>query len=430
MHVFPKGGNKMIKKEHLMDIRSLAKQGYSERAIAKMSGLHRKTVKKYLKDQAMPVYKKVNRINKLEDFKGLINDWLEQRNYQATKIYELLLLQDFKGSYPTVQRYVQQEKAKKTRIAYVRFETMPAEQAQVDFADFQITESDGTIQTVYCFIMVLGFSRNMYVEFIEKCTMVNFLECHQNAFGYFGGIPAEILYDNLKNVVIKRHVGSIDWNKTFEGFCFHYGFKPIVAPAYSPWVKGKVERPIKYVRERFWNGYQYHNLEQSNKDIIKWITEVANKRVHGTTHETIDSRFEKEQKHLSPNPARPYDVSEKVYRKVYKDCQVSFGANKYVVPYQVVGKIILLKIRNGKITIFDDDQQLVVYTIPEGKGNTVENPKFYKELRKDKEQLRRKYQKLFGKVKATRSVIKNGLDHEVQKRSFSVFDKEDQSCQN
>ena len=420
----------MIRKEHLMDIRSLKKQGYSQRLIAGMIGIHRKTVKKYLQEESMPVYKRINRQGKLEEFKELINGWLEQRNYQATKIHELLLIQGFNGSYPTVQRYVQKEKEKKNKIAYVRFETIPGEQAQVDFADFQITESDGTIKTVYCFIMVLGYSRNMYIEFIEKCTMVNFLECHQNAFGYFSGIPAEILYDNMKNVVIKRHLGSIQWNKTFEEFSFHYGFKPIVAPAYSPWVKGKVERPIKYVRERFWNGYQYNNLKQANKDIHQWIREVANKRIHGTTQEIIEIRFEKEQSKLGALPLSPYDISEKVYRKVSKDCQISFKANRYVVPYQSVGRKVLLKIRKGIIKIFDDDQMLVVYKIPEGKGHTVENPRFYKELRKDKEQLRRKYQKPFGKAKATRSIIKNGLNYEVEHRSLSDYDQEVTACPN
>jgi transposase len=138
----------------------------------------------------------------------------------------------------------------------------------------------------------------MYIEFIEHCTMTNFLACHQHAFGFFGGIPAEILYDNMKNVVIKRLVGMVQWNKEFEAFCMHYGFKPLVTPPYSPWAKGKVERPIGYVRERFWRGYVFNNILQANSDIRQWINTIASQRVHGTTHEKVCDRFETEKPYL------------------------------------------------------------------------------------------------------------------------------------
>lgn len=178
----------MIKKGTLMDIRSLSKQGCSHRAIARMMKIDRRTVKKYLQEDSLPVYKRINRQSKLESFIPLIEGWLSQENYQATKVYELLVIEGFKGSYSTVQRYVQKIKGKRDRVAYIRFETMPGQQAQVDFGDFQIIEADGSKKTIYCFVMCLGYSRHMYIEFIEHCTMINFLACHQNAFGFFDGI--------------------------------------------------------------------------------------------------------------------------------------------------------------------------------------------------------------------------------------------------
>jgi transposase len=210
-------------------------------------------------------------------------------------------------------------KEQRDRIAYIRFETMPGQQAQVDFGDFQVGNPDGTTTTVYCFVMVLGYSRHMYIEFIEHCTMAKFLECHQNALGFFGGIPAEIVYDNMKNVVIKRLAGAIQWNRTFESFCVHYGFKPIAAPPYSPWAKGKVERPINYVRERFWRGYEFSDINQSNQDVRQWILTTAYHRIHGTTKEQVAVRFERERPQLGLLPLTPFDTSEKVYRIVYKD---------------------------------------------------------------------------------------------------------------
>ena len=200
----------MITKELLMDIRSLAKQGYSERQIARMTGLHRKTVKKYLNETRLPVYQKTNRPGKLDTFHDLIEGWLSAQDYQATKIHELLIGQGYSGSYELVKRYVRNVKEQRDRKAYIRFETVPGAQAQVDFGDFQIENADGTKTTVYCFVMLLGYSRQMYIEFIDRCTMVNFLRCHQHAFGFFGGIPAEILYDNMKNVVLKHIVGVVE----------------------------------------------------------------------------------------------------------------------------------------------------------------------------------------------------------------------------
>ncbi len=414
----------MIKEKDVMDIRSLAKQGYSQRHIARLTGLSRHTVKKYLQEGTLPVYKKVDRESILGPYRGLIDGWLGQQDYQASRIYELLKLQGFTRSYDVVQRYVKSVKEQRDRIAYVRFETMPGQQAQVDFADFQIHCADGTTITSYCFLMVLGFSRHLYIEFIEHCTMTNFLACHQHAFGFFGGIPAEILYDNMKNVVIKRLIGVVQWNKEFEAFAMHYGFKPLATPPYSPWAKGKVERPIGYVRERFWRGYIFNDIPQANSDIRQWINSIASQRIHGTTHEEVGDRFEAEKPFLGSLPHQPYDISEKVYRKVYKDCQISFDGNRYVVPHEHVGQEVLLRIRDGLLRIFSDDQMIAVYRIPPEKGRTLADPRFYERLKEDHEQIRRKYQHPFGKAKATRGLLKDGLKIEVMQRSLTVYDEE------
>jgi transposase len=410
----------MINQEKVMDIKSLAKQGYSKRHIARITGLHRNTINKYLTG-TLPVYKKTQRQGLLKPYHGLIEDWLQQQNYQASRIYELLQGQGFKGSYDVVQRHVKKLKNKRDHVAYVRFETLPGQQAQVDFGDFVISCSDGSKLTIYCFIMVLGYSRKMYIEFIDRCTLANFLKCHQKAFAYFGGIPCEILYDNMKNVVIKKLVGLIKWNQSFWAFCLHYGFKPLTTPAYSPWAKGKVERPIGYMRERFWRGYQYSDLKYANKDILEWLKEVADDRIHGTTHEKVSLRFEKEKPFLGFLPPNAYDISEKLWRNVYKDCQVAFDCNRYVVPHEYVGKDVLLKINDGELRIFYDDKLLVTYKIPEGKGQTL-GAELYERLKKDRDQIKRKYRKpFFKKAWATRGLLSGRMDIEVRNRPLSEY---------
>ncbi len=412
----------MIKMEALMNIRSLAKQGYSQRQIAKMTGHNRRTVEKYLQDDKLPVYRSVHRLSKLETYKPLIEGWLREQDYQASRIHELLLAEGFSGCYHTVLRYVQKVKEQRNRKAYIRFETMPGQQAQVDFADFQILSADGQKTTIYCFIMLLGYSRHMYIEFIEHCTLSNFLSCHQHGFGFFGGIPAEILYDNMKNVVVKRFLGCLQWNRIFAAFAAHYGFKPLAAPPYSPWVKGKVERPIHYVRERFWRGYRYTGIGEANRDILRWNMSIAGQRIHGTTHEHVMERFTRERSSLGQLPHHPYDISEKVYRRVYKDCQIAFDGNRYVLPHECVGKKLLLKVKDGIVRIFHDENMVAVYRIPRDKGNVLQHPHFYQRLKADQEQIRRKYHIPLGKGKATRGLLKHGLRFEVMRRPLSVYD--------
>lgn len=412
----------MITKELLMDIRSLAKQGYSVRQIARMTGLHRKTVNKYLTRDSLPVYRKINRSGKLDQFQDLIDGWLSSQDYQATKIHDLLTGQGYTGGYDTVRRYVKNIKEQRDRKAYIRFETMPGAQAQVDFGDFQIENADGTKTTVYCFIMILGYSRHMYIEFIDRCIMANFLRCHQRAFGFFGGIPAEILYDNMKNVVIKHIVGVVEWNKTFAEFAVHYGFKPLAAPPYSPWVKGKVERPYNFVRERFWRGYVFNSLLDANRDVARWNTVVAAERIHGTTHEKVSDRFGKERPYLGALPRAPFDLSEKAYRKVHKDCQLSLGGNRYVVPHELVGKTVLLKIKDEILRVFNDDVVAAIYRIPPTKGNTVANPRFYERLKADIAQRQRKYRIPTGKARATRGLTNDSLRYDVMRRPLATYD--------
>ena len=154
----------------------------------------------------------------------MIEDWLKTEDYHATKVHEMVVRQGYQGGYGTVKIYVRAVKEQRDRIAYLRFETMPGQQAQVDFADFQSVSDSGYVHTLYVFLMVLGYSRQMYLEFVERCTMTVFLDCHQNAFRFFGGVPQEVLYDNMKNVVVRRHVGRAQLIPTFLDFTAHFGY--------------------------------------------------------------------------------------------------------------------------------------------------------------------------------------------------------------
>ena len=238
-----------------MDIVTLNRQGLTQRAIARRLGISRNTVKKYLENPNLafapaPVRQ---RKSQLDPYLGNIEAWIKEDScYTGTWIYDRLTAMGFTGSYEIVKRKVRKLKNRYQKVAYMRFETEPGFQAQVDFGEFQVEHANGHIEKLYLFSMILGYSRKIYARLISRCDLPSFLDCHIHAFIHFGGVPSQILYDRMKNVFVGTIAGKKKFNASLEGFALHYGFKPEVAPAYAAWVKGKVERPYTFIREGFW----------------------------------------------------------------------------------------------------------------------------------------------------------------------------------
>ena len=410
-----------------MDIFTLKGKGLSQRKIARKLGISRNTVKKYLENPEFPdsQKRKGKRKSLLDSYIGNIEAWLsEDIFYSGTWIYDRLSNMGFSGSYEIVKRKVHELKAERQKIAYMRFETEPGYQAQVDFGEFQVENADGSIKKFYLFSMILGYSRRMYGELIERCDLPTFLDCHMRAFEFFGGVPEEILYDRMRNVFISKIAGRSKFNDTLIGFALHYGFKPEVAPSYAAWVKGKVERPYSFIREGFWRGYGFVCLETANRDLQAWLAKKE-KRIHGTTHEVVCLRFTRETPHLNALPRQAFDTSYRVYRKVHKDCTVRFESNSYVLPHTLVGKEIILRVKDGIIRIFSDNSLIVTYEIPEGKGHLIQDKRFYEALRKDHEMNRRKYnhvKRSKGRAKHTISLLKPLYDMDVEIRPMAIYD--------
>jgi len=412
----------MISTEVFMDILALHRQGHSMRWISKKLGIHRDTVRKYITQKKQPQYRKQKRRESiLTAYHQMIRDWLEQDDYRATWIFDKLQSLGYSGGYDTVRYFVRDVKQQKAQLAYIRFETEPGRQAQMDWADFKVRNPDGSSFFVYLFAMLLGFSRAMFACFVDRCSLQAFMDSHIAAFHYLGGIPAEILYDNMRHVVIINKAGQRYFNPEIVDFASHYGFTPVSCPAYSPWVKGKVERPLDYIRERFWRGYCFESLQKANADLRHWLDTVANQREHGTHRQEVIDRWYQEKPLLGPLPASDYDTSLKVFRKVYRDCLISYEANHYLLPHHVVGKRVMLKIKDGTIRFFHDDQLLVSYQQSEGRHQLVGNRRFYEQLKADKSQQKRKYGR--NKAAATRGLTNSSLFPQVMYRPLSDYDR-------
>jgi len=410
--------------EVVMDIVYWKRQGLSRRQIAKKLGISRDTVKKYLDDPDAITREKPKRerTSRLDPYRGNIDAWLaEDLGYKATWIYDRLVAMGYTGGYDMVKRVVSGIKGERLRVAYMRFETEPGMQAQVDFGEFQVDGPDGDGQKLYLFSMILGYSRRIYAELVERCDMVTFLDCHVRAFAFFGGVPREILYDRMRNVYLGRLAGKDRFNPSLTGLAVHYGFRPVVAPAYAAWVKGKVERPFSFIREGFWRGYEFSTLDAANRDLQAWIR-TKDERIHGTTREKVSARFEREQPVLGPLPRHAFDTSERIFRKVNKDCTVRLGGNLYVVRHTLVGSQVTLRVKNGLVRIFHDDRLVVIYAVPQGRGHLVQDTRFFESLRRDRAMNEKKYAARMRR-KGRARVVPAYAEEQVEMRSMDSYQR-------
>lgn len=298
----------MIQSEESKVIHILYKQGYGKKAIARKLGMSVNTVRKYLKTGEEPIYsKRAGKPLKLDPYKGYIAKRLKDVSphwVPATVIYREIKEFGYSGKYTQLKDHMFVLKQIKPE-AVIRFETDPGQQMQVDWAEFRRGKD-----RLSAFIATLGYSRASYVEFVTDEKLETLIQCHQNAFEYFGGIPLTILYDNMKTVIIERNgyaPGQHRFQRGFWDFAKHAGFRPKVCQPYRPQTKGKVERFIHYLKHSFYFPLVGQlkaagmplDKESANVFVLKWLTEIANQRVHATTGAIPFERLKEEQLKLN-----------------------------------------------------------------------------------------------------------------------------------
>jgi len=280
-------------------------------------------------------------------------EWLKARapevEYNAAVLYrELRDHRGYTGSSQQVLRFIRPLRvAAGSRTATLRFETAPGQQAQVDFGQRRVWVGD-TLVTAHVFVCTLGFSRRLYAQAFAHERLAAVLEGHERAFQHFAGVPAHIVVDNAKPVVLKhwrdpetgRH--RVAWHPVYEDFAAHYGFRPWAHWPYRPQTKGKTESGVKYIQRNALVGKRFRSFDHINEWLLEWATTIADARVHGTTHEVPRERFAREQ--LSPLGARPLYARERVrHRVVASDALVAIGGSRYSVPVQYVGETVTIR---------------------------------------------------------------------------------------
>jgi transposase len=357
----------MLNVEEWLLIRDLYSQGLSISEISRRTGYARETVRKYLNKKTAPEPQKhPPKPSKLDPYKPYIQEKINEGPYTAARLFREIKEMGYDGEMTIVKDFVRKIRPKQGVSAVLRYETKPGVQAQVDWGEVGKVEADGNLKKLSCFSMVLGYSRMRYVEFTLSTDTPTLIQCHLNSFQYFGGCTQEILYDNMKQVVIKRALKSSDsdWNSQFEDFFKHYGFIPRLCRPYRPQTKGKIENTIGYVKRDLVLGAKFSSLENLNCQALEWLKRV-NSSVHGTTHESPLERS-KEENLILLDQVPPYKVVKIETRKVSKDCYVSYLGNKYSIPYKFAGRNAELHIFDGKLQVYIDNESICEHEILSG----------------------------------------------------------------
>jgi transposase len=337
----------MLHLEEWMDIHLLAQQGHSVRAIARLTGRSRHTVRRILTQKAPQPFRRPARPSKLDPFKPYLDGRFQEYGLSAVRLLEGVRPMGYTGSIDVVRRYLATLKPTRAALAKatVRFETPPGHQGQIDWMHCgRFLDAAGETVAVYAFTMVLGFSRALFVEFTPSMDLPTLLRCHQSAFEFFGGWPRELLYDNMAQVrspgTPTREAGG--WNPLFLDFAHHYGFVPRTHRVRRPRTKGKVERMVGYVADNFLRGRSFIDLADLNLQGRHWLTHTANVRLHATTGCRPCDLLAQEG--LTPlSSARLYPLRQVCLRKVDAEGFVHLCRSRYSAPPERVGQTLIVE---------------------------------------------------------------------------------------
>jgi len=299
--------------ETRMLLRHYLKEGLSKAAIAHRLSISERTIRRLLAageldrdlDEPVRYGPRAPKPTKLDAFKAYLRARLEAYpELSAVRLLEEIRANGYTGGYTQVKDYVRAVRPRPVPDPVVRFETPAGHQGQVDFAEFDLP-----FGRRYALLVVLGYSRLLWMDFFKRQDMQTLFTGLEQAFAYFGGVPRELLFDQMKTVItadLRLLGGQLVINEEFLRFAAHWGFRPRACRAYRAQTKGKVERPIRYVRENFIYGRDFVSDVHLAEATGSWL-EKANSRLHATTKEVPRLRFERDERHrLLPLAERPY----------------------------------------------------------------------------------------------------------------------------
>lgn len=373
------------------EIKKLKKMGLKKSQVSRSLNIDYKTVTKYwgmthdeyakCKDLA------AERRKQYDPYKSDILEWIQEfHDLSSAQVHDWLKekYQDFNENERTLRHYVQSLRKeynipKKVSVRqYEVVEEMPiGYQAQVDLGEIWVKRYDDVKIKVYCFAIVLSHSRYKFICWQEQpFTTKTFIEAHNKAFSYFGGMPKEVVYDQDRILMVSENYGDIIYTKDFQAYLEYMKFKTRVCRAYNPESKGKVEAVVKYAKMNFAKHRTFYDGIDFNEDCIKWLERTGNGKLHETTKKIPAQVFKTEREYLMPlKTFKTKHLESIVTYPVRKDNVVLYKQNRYQVPKGTYtpGKYVEIKIEDNRVGITDTDtkEKIVSHALSAGKGDLI-----------------------------------------------------------
>ncbi len=324
--------------------------------LARRFNCSRNTIDKYLKTD-ISVQKARTVVTKLEDYKSIILDKVDNYGSTSQSVFNFIKKKGFDGKYGIVNRFIKKHKKDEHHKATIRFETAKGVQAQVDWKEkLSMKTRSGEILEINIFLIVLGYSRQKFIKLTMNRTQQTLFECLFYSFKFYGGVPKEILFDNMRTVVdrAKSNFKSVTINENFRFFSLDAGFKIVTCRPYRPQTKGKVEALAKLMSRLKVYNEEFNTFEDLEK-IVDDLNVEINQEVSQATNEKPLDRFAKEKEYLNTLPSMDvllsYFYFEKEY-KVSKESMISFKGKKYSVPIRYMGKSLTVTESEAQVKIF------------------------------------------------------------------------------
>ena len=359
--------------------------------IARQLGVHHNTVDRIVAEAGVPLQLRGRKPSKLDPFLPFIRETLEVwPKLPSSRLYQMVCERGYSGSQSHFRNVIAPERPRPVAEAYLRLDALPGEQGQVDWGHFGKVKIDRAERSLMGFVMVLSYSRRIFLRFYLNAGMENFLRGHVEAFEAWQGVPRELWYDNLKSVVLERRGPLIRFNERFLDFAGDYHFLPKPVAIARGNEKGRVERAIRYVRDNFFAARQWRDIDDLNAQARAWCDGVAVDRPWPDDR-TISVReaFERERGSLLALPADRAPVDERVEVRIGKTPYARFDLNDYSVPHTHARRTLTVVATLEEVRILDGVDVIAAHPRSFDRAARVENPEHIEDLVRHKRQARR-----------------------------------------
>lgn len=377
--------------------------------ISSQLGVHHSTIKRVLAETGVPKKKILVQPSMMDPYLSFVLDTLQRYpTLTASRLYAMVKERGYPGGVDHFRHLISCYRPRPAAEAYLRLRTLPGEQAQVDWGHFGYMSVGQAKRPLMAFVMVLSYSRKIFLHFYLNQRTENFLRGHEQAFHAFGGVPRVLLFDNLKSAVLERQGDAIRFNPLLLSFAAHWHFEPRPCAVYRGNEKGRVERAIRYIRDNFFAGLSWHDLDDLNSKAGHWCETIAASRpCPEDKAKSVQEVFQEEQPRLVAMPENPFPVNEVETVIIGKTPYARFDLNDYSVPHDQVRKTLTVQATLDVVTILDGANVIAKHPRCYEKARQIELSGHIDELidRKKKARLHRGQNRLTHAIDCARDFL-------------------------